>query len=153
MLLPALSRAKDRAQQINCSNNLKQVGLAFKIWALDNGDQYPFNVSTNSGGTAELAEPDDDGIDENPASHFQVLSNELSTPKILVCPADKKTAAPNFADLQAGNISYTLRSGTNISDMNPQEVLARCPIHNNVLRCDGSVQKERKERGLRIRER
>jgi hypothetical protein len=153
MLLPALSRAKGRAQEINCSNNLKQVGLAFRTWALDHNDQFPFNVSTNSGGTAELNEPDEEGIDKNAAVSFQVLSNELSTTRILVCPADNKTPAPNFADLQDENISYILRSGTNVTDINPEEVLARCPIHNNVLRCDGSVQKVRKERGLRIRER
>jgi hypothetical protein len=150
MLLPALARAKGKAQQINCSNNLKQVGLAFKVWALDHNDQFPFNVSTNSGGTAELAAPDGDGTDKNAAASFQVLSNELATTKILVCPADTKATAPSFADLQAGNVSYLLRSGTNISDVNPQEVLARCPIHDNVLLCDGSVQQGRKGRGLRI---
>src|SRR5438105_4766602 len=35
MLLPALSRAKERAQRINCINNMKQLGLAFRTWALD----------------------------------------------------------------------------------------------------------------------
>ena len=44
MLLPALARAKARAQRINCTNNLKQIGLGFKTWALDNGDQYPMKV-------------------------------------------------------------------------------------------------------------
>ena len=34
MLLPALARAKARAQRINCTNNLKQVGLSFRTWAL-----------------------------------------------------------------------------------------------------------------------
>ena len=38
MLLPALAKAKARAQRINCVNNLKQVGLSFRQWALDNGD-------------------------------------------------------------------------------------------------------------------
>ena len=52
MLLPALSQAKYRAQSINCMNNMKQIGLAYRTWALDNGDAFPFNVSTNKGGTA-----------------------------------------------------------------------------------------------------
>ena len=34
MLLPALARAKARAQRINCANNLKQVGLAFKTFSI-----------------------------------------------------------------------------------------------------------------------
>src|SRR5262245_43399631 len=50
MLLPALARAKARAQRINCVNNLKQVGVAFRTWALDNGDLYPMRVPAAQGG-------------------------------------------------------------------------------------------------------
>ena len=39
MLLPALAAAKKKAQKINCTNNLKQDGLAFRIWEGDNGDK------------------------------------------------------------------------------------------------------------------
>ena len=147
MLLPALARAKDRAQRIACVNNMKQIGLAFRVWALDHEDQLPFNVSTNKGGTLELRLPGSDGFDRNAAFHFRVMSNELSTLKILVCPADtKRQQALNFLSLQPGNVSYQVRSGTNVAETNPQEVLAVCPIHKNVLRCDGSVQSERKAR-------
>jgi Tfp pilus assembly protein FimT len=41
MLLPALSRAKARAQRINAVNSLKQIGVAARTWALDNGDRLP----------------------------------------------------------------------------------------------------------------
>src|ERR1039458_3374995 len=41
---------------ISSENNLKQIGLAFRIWAGDNGDQFPFNVSQTKGGTHELCE-------------------------------------------------------------------------------------------------
>lgn len=41
MMLPALSKAKARAQRINGVNNLKQIGLAARQWALDNGDRFP----------------------------------------------------------------------------------------------------------------
>src|SRR3974377_1999753 len=50
MLLPTLARAKARAQRINCTNNLKQIGLATKTWALDNNDRYPMAVSSTDGG-------------------------------------------------------------------------------------------------------
>src|SRR5438874_1145132 len=52
MLLPALARAKARAQRINCTNNLKQCGIAFKTWALDNQDRYPMFVPGSDGGPA-----------------------------------------------------------------------------------------------------
>src|ERR1043166_6604653 len=41
MLLPALSRAKMRSQRINAINSLKQIGVAARTWALDNGDRLP----------------------------------------------------------------------------------------------------------------
>ncbi len=50
MLLPALAAAKRKAQRINCVNNLKEIGLAFRVWEGDNNDQYPMAVSTKSGG-------------------------------------------------------------------------------------------------------
>ncbi|MCX6924359.1 MAG: hypothetical protein NT154_14265, partial [Verrucomicrobia bacterium] len=82
------------------------------------------------------------GFDQNAALHFQVLSNELSDPKILVCPADTgKPPAADFSRLQALNVTYQVRSGTNISDRSPNEVLAVCPLHNHVIRCDGTVQR------------
>ena len=147
MLLPALAQAKNRAQRINCTNNMKQIGLAARTWALDNADNFPFNVSTNTGGTLELCLPGTDGFDRNAFYHFRVMSNELSTPKILVCPADtQRQPAMDFVSLQAANVSYQMRSGTNVTETNPEQVLAVCPIHNNVLRCDGSVMMERKAR-------
>ena len=99
------------------------------------------------GGTLELCLPGSDGFDRNAAFHFQVMANELSTPKILVCPADlKRRPALNFLSLRPENVSYLLCSGTNIVENNPQEVLAVCPIHNNVVLCDGSVQMRKKGR-------
>jgi prepilin-type processing-associated H-X9-DG protein len=41
MLLPALAKAKQRAQTIQCVNNLKQLGIAVRIYSGDNKDQYP----------------------------------------------------------------------------------------------------------------
>ena len=41
MLLPALAKAKAKAQRINCVNNLKNVGLAMRIFATDNEGKFP----------------------------------------------------------------------------------------------------------------
>ena len=105
MLLPALAAAKRKAQRINCVNNLHQIGTAFKVWEGDNGDRYPMAVSTAKGGALE---------DVNSAAQtttypaagitnvFCVMSNELSTPKILYCTSDTapgRGAATNFPQL------------------------------------------------------
>ena len=56
MLLPALSAAKRKAQRINSVNNLKQVGLAARIFAGDNGDRLPasFDEMKNELGTDKI---------------------------------------------------------------------------------------------------
>ena len=41
MLLPALARAKQKAMQINCTSNLKQIGVAIEMYTMDNGDFLP----------------------------------------------------------------------------------------------------------------
>jgi prepilin-type N-terminal cleavage/methylation domain-containing protein len=50
ILLPALSRAKEKAYQISCMNNLKQLQLAFEIYAVDSGGCLVLNaggIATN----------------------------------------------------------------------------------------------------------
>jgi prepilin-type processing-associated H-X9-DG protein len=116
LLLPALASAKKKAQRINCVNNLKQSGLAFRIWAGDHDDKYPMCVSTDLGGTKECV------TGAETYRHFQVMSNELSTPKILACPADtEREAALNFSHLRNQNVSYFV--GLDATDVNPQLVL------------------------------
>jgi prepilin-type N-terminal cleavage/methylation domain-containing protein/prepilin-type processing-associated H-X9-DG protein len=92
MLLPALAKAKAKAQRIKCANNLKNVGLAFRVFATDNNDQFPMNISAQLGGSSEF-----NGVATMIFRHFQVMSNELSTPKICICPSDSKTEHTNFA--------------------------------------------------------
>jgi prepilin-type processing-associated H-X9-DG protein len=129
-----------RSSHLGCTNNLKQIGLAFRTWAIDNDGKFPFNVSTNAGGTMELCARGSDGFDRNAALHFQVMSNELSTPKLLVCPNDwASKPAVRFQNLQATNVSYLLHSGTNLNEGNPNAMLALCPFDGNTLYCDGSV--------------
>ena len=115
MLLPALARAKARAQRINCVNNLKQIGVAFRTWALDNGDQYPMKVPMGSGGAqecvgyrqAQAGKPYGIGQNLGVGGMFGVMSNELSTPKILVCPAESDGSHAQIASTFAFTITGT----------------------------------------------
>ena len=102
MILPSLARSKARSSRIGCSNNLKQIGLAFQTWAIDNDYHYPMRVSVTNGGTTELV------VSGQVSPHFRVMSNELSTPKILVCPNDRsRTYATNFdSDLTDSKLGY-----------------------------------------------
>ena len=113
VFVPQMNRRHASPCRINCINNLKQIGLAFRTWSLDNNDQFPFQVSVTNGGTMELT---GSGI---ASIHFQVMSNELSTPKILLCPADTgRTNAYSFAtNLNNWNISYFV--GIDATNANP----------------------------------
>jgi len=147
MLLPALAAAKRKAQMINSVNNLKQIGLAFRIWENEHNNQFPFNVPQAQGGTLELCDPDGNGYERDPSPVFKAMSAELDSPRILVSPNDPtKHAAINFTTLSADNISYELHTGANVNESNPEEVLMVDPINGIVLRCDGSVLVDRKYR-------
>lgn len=114
MLLPALAAAKKKAQRISCVNNLKQAGLAFRIWEGDNQDKYPMQVGTNYGGAMEYllrsTNQAGNGTTVTPPEYvpgkvYQVMSNELSTPKVVYCPADNfhltgRGYATNFTDVE-----------------------------------------------------
>lgn len=89
------------AMRINCISNLKQIGLAYRLWEGDHEDKYPMAVLMANGGAMELV------ATGNVAVCFQVMSNELSTPKILWCPADThRVQSTSFSTLNNSSISY-----------------------------------------------
>lgn len=117
LLLPATTDRGRDAQRVNCVSNLKQINLAFRIWEADNGKRYPMAVSVTNGGAIELI------TTGNVAACFRVISNELGTTKLLICPADHDHRyADNFDALDASHISYFI--GANVTnDDNPNLVL------------------------------
>lgn len=135
LILPGIMRRPNGGQKINCVNNLKQVGLAFRIWEGDNADKFPMQVSLKQGGAMELA------ITGNVARIFQVMSNELSTPKVLYCPQDAShQSATEFAPhFGTKNISYFV--GLDAADKYPAAFLSgddnfeikRKPVNPGVL--------------------
>ncbi len=135
MLLPALAKAKAKAQRISCVNNLKQVGIGVRIYATDNQDRFPWQVPTVEGGSADSL-----GKYKENWVHWQQLSNELSNPKIVRCPRDSnRTQANSFVTKKPkgaagkttvpfggtkGNKSMSYFLGSEADEAKPNNVLA-----------------------------
>lgn len=84
LLLPALSSAKERARRIKCLSNLKQTGLALKVFSNDRDGFYPWHLPPAEGGTY--------GPDAGESwRNFLAAASEMDTPKILACPSDTAT--------------------------------------------------------------
>jgi len=132
MLLPALARAKARAQRSACANNLKQIGLAFKTWALDNQDRFPMGVTSDQGGPPNQANIMGGAT---PAAFvyqiFGVMSNELSTPKVIVCPSDDSVQHTNFYMKLGGTTPTVLNGQYTLSDVNVSYFVGRDAVENN----------------------
>lgn len=101
VLLPVIAKQRARGCRISCANNPKQISIAYLVWSTDNGGHPPSKVPVSQGGAMEDVERG------SSVRYFQVMSNELGTPKILVCPEDSaRRTATNFSSLQMRNISY-----------------------------------------------
>jgi prepilin-type N-terminal cleavage/methylation domain-containing protein/prepilin-type processing-associated H-X9-DG protein len=124
LLLPALNKARAQAKRVQCVNHLRQTGIAFQNFAQDHNGQFPMSVPVNAGGSLEFARNAYGIAGEFYFSfhHFQVLSNELVTPKVVICPADKRQPAANFAVLGNQCVSYFV--GINAVPASPDSILA-----------------------------
>lgn len=125
LLLPALARARAEALKVECVNNQRQISVAFRIWAGDSGDRYPMAISSVQGGASEFVfhtsggptvtppTPNQTGTAPGAGRVFQCMSNELSTPKIVLCPADSfhSTAATNFQTAGTAAGDFTTLGG------------------------------------------
>jgi prepilin-type N-terminal cleavage/methylation domain-containing protein len=123
VLLPALSKAKAKAMRISCVGHLKNIGLANRIFATDNGELFPWERSL-APATNRINFPDLTGLSaaDQIVRIYQSVSNELSTPKIIVCPADVRRDAANWQTLTASNISYF--AGLSSQETLPESIMA-----------------------------
>ncbi len=119
LFMPSITKGKTPAKRIACVSHLKQVGLAFRIWSGEHNDLFPMSVSVTNGGVMELA------ATGNVTAVFQVMSNELSTPKILFCPTDKlRQQAAVFASAQPSNTNISYFINLDAVDTNPSMFLS-----------------------------
>src|SRR5262245_22605539 len=92
------------ARRMQCASNQKQIAFAFHMWSNDHGDQFPMAISGKKGGASDSVGAGD------PLHAFLIISNELNSPKILLCPADIKRGpqVAHFESLATKNISYSI---------------------------------------------
>jgi prepilin-type N-terminal cleavage/methylation domain-containing protein len=121
MLLPALSKPKKSRGGPSCVNNLHQIGIAYQVWAGDNGDLLPAQQSVSKGGWADLLTNANQGA--ICWTNYAILSNDLGgSRRVLICPADERVAATNFTtDFNDTHISYFV--GARASLLLPQSIL------------------------------
>jgi hypothetical protein len=106
-------RLKQWSESVACGNYMSSIGCGAAIWAGDNSNHL--------------------------ADNFLCMSNELCTPKILVCPGDKtRKPAESWATFTTNNCSYEiLRPGMPDDDIT--NAYFRCTIHGHLGFADGTV--------------
>jgi prepilin-type N-terminal cleavage/methylation domain-containing protein len=107
MLLPALTRAKDKARGIQCMSNLRQLMIAWKMYPGDNDGHFPPNpdyesspswVAGDMAGGKSIGGPYAGILDATNAalltdSRFSLLGPYAQNPTVYKCPADMSTWA------------------------------------------------------------
>jgi len=128
MGLPGLAGAKANTQQAQCFANLRLIGRGVAMWGFDHGNRVPCRTPQSEGGTMLGVRPGNAWVE------WQVMSNELGSPKVLVCPGDTETkkiarsftTSPDGGFLNAnyrGNaLSYFI--GLDVYPERPSDVLA-----------------------------
>jgi len=110
----ATGRAKRWARSMSCGNYMCSICCAARSWAADNSGKMP--------------------------SDFLSMSNELATPRVLICDADRsRRAASNWASFTPDLSSYEIVA-LDLRDGDTKGVFMRCRIHkDHIGYADGTV--------------
>lgn len=122
VLLPTLTNFKARSCRVGCVNNLKQIGIAYRLFANDNDSGFVTSATIQSwnggryvAGQTELS------------TCYKVMGGELSSPRVLLCPVDeefktREIVYGDFTNLTQRSISYFI--GIRADEKRPAMVLS-----------------------------
>jgi hypothetical protein len=119
--LPATTSNRSKSSRIYCMNNLKQIGIAYRLWSSDNGDLWPTQQTISNGGWADLLT----NANQGPIcwTNYAILADDLGQePKLVRCPADERQPAASFTNkFNNSNVSYFF--GVSANDLYPQSIM------------------------------
>ncbi len=120
LVLTTTCRNRSPTQRINCANNLKQIGVAMRLFATDNRDRFPMHLSAAEGGSQDVLYGGSGSANPLLEFHpFYAARNELGTPKVVACPMDRARGNPqmtNFVGVAFPDGKVLASGGTNASD-------------------------------------
>jgi len=112
LLLPVLSKAKERAYQTTCSDNLRQLGVAFNLYCSEFSEQFPAPGSKDTYGPQPedwIWWQNDRGVQNSSIARFVGNFN----PKLFTCPIDgraQKYQDQGYLDDEPYRYSYSFTS-------------------------------------------
>jgi prepilin-type N-terminal cleavage/methylation domain-containing protein len=116
MLLPALAKAKAKANKIKCVNNLKQIGTGLRGYAAGKEDRLPwmmfrrYVVQVRAPNHTDLFAFQQETLNGSRTpfawTSFYVFSNELGSPKILNCPGNRMKKNATASDWSTGSVGF-----------------------------------------------
>ncbi|MFL2942672.1 MAG: type II secretion system protein [Limisphaerales bacterium] len=134
MLLPALGKAKAKANRIKCTNNLRSVMVGHLSFAQDNRERMPWQLTPTQLKNHWFADRSQT-LNIERIWTSAAMKRELQTPKILVSPCDPQAAvsneriqenwrsySPQGPKLPRQGLSYALHLGADI--LRPETILA-----------------------------
>jgi len=95
MLLPALSKAREKARQISCTSNLKQIALGVTMYCGDNDDYLPATYWTGQPSvTFPYKDVNGNSITASDRPYHYHVYQYVGDVKTFVCPSQSTTSTP-----------------------------------------------------------
>ncbi len=121
-LVPMIDQSNRRRNRsrLNCVSNLKQVGLAYRMWSNDHQEKFPWTVAAS--GTSDGTLPFVNST--NVWIHFSAISNEVNNPRVFVCGEDRARTRVTTWDAFTNNNHLSYFLGLDANEVLPQTVLS-----------------------------